>query len=277
MRTSEAVDLFLKSRRDSMLSEDTILLYQWVLTKLEIEFPTNLPTTRRELQFLFNEHSNLAPASQMTIRNRLRVFWAWLQEEDLCESNPVAKMPIPRQRPTMPRVLSEKETQRLLMAATSERDRAVLVVLLDTGLRVGELASLTRNNARPDGLTVNGKVGERVVPISPGVYELLLRQGNERGFLIGRRRPLSRSGIQGIVRACMRRAGYSPPKIGPHTLRHTFGVQYMVNGGDVASLQRILGHTKIETTMLYVQMSNAMVAQQHLQFSPMRNMTFAAD
>ena len=198
-------------------------------------------------------------------------------QEDLCESNPVAKMPIPRQRPTMPRVLSEKETQRLLMAATSERDRAVLVVLLDTGLRVGELASLTRNNARPDGLTVNGKVGERVVPISPGVYELLLRQGNERGFLIGRRRPLSRSGIQGIVRACMRRAGYSPPKIGPHTLRHTFGVQYMVNGGDVASLQRILGHTKIETTMLYVQMSNAMVAQQHLQFSPMRNMTFAAD
>ena len=51
----------------------------------------------------------------------------------------------------------------------------------------------------------------------------------------------------------------------------------MVNGGDVASLQRILGHTKIETTMLYVQMSNAMVAQQHLQFSPMRNMTFASD
>ncbi len=51
----------------------------------------------------------------------------------------------------------------------------------------------------------------------------------------------------------------------------------MVNGGDVASLQRILGHTKIETTMLYVQMSNSLVTQQHRRFSPMRNMTFAAD
>ena len=51
----------------------------------------------------------------------------------------------------------------------------------------------------------------------------------------------------------------------------------MVNGGDVASLKHIMGHRKIETTMLYVQMSNSMVAKQHFQFSPMRNMTFAAD
>ena len=279
MRTSESVQLFLLSRQERMLAENTINLYQWVLNKLQAEFPDSLPTERYELRPLFNKQLNLSPASQRTIRDRLRVFWAWLEDEGISESNPMVKMPVLRRQRTLPRVLSKEETLRLLEAVPSQRDYAILVVLLDTGLRVGELASLTRTNARPDGLTVYGKVvGPRVVPISPNVYELLDRQGDKKGFWIASRgAPLTRWGLQRIVRACMRRAGYSLPKIGPHTLRHTFGVQYMVNGGDVASLQHIMGHTKVETTMLYVHMSNSLVTQQHRKFSPMRNMTFAAD
>ena len=277
MRTSESVELFLLSRQDRMLSENTISLYQWVLKKLQAEFPNSLPTTRYELRPLFSKQSYLSPASQRTIRDRLRVFWTWLEDEGICDSNPLVKMPFPRMQRTVPRVLSKDETLRLLEAAPNRRDYAILVLFLDTGLRVGELASLTRKNARPDGLTVYGKVGPRVVPISPNVYELLNQQGDERGFWIGSNGPLTRCGLQQIVRACMLRAGFSPPKIGPHTLRHTFGVQYMVNGGDVASLQHIMGHTKVETTMLYVHMSNSLVTQQHRKFSPMSNVTFAAD
>ena len=67
----------------------------------------------------------------------------------------------------------------------------------------------------------------------------------------------------------MRRAGFKPPMIGPHTLRHTFGTQYMLNEGDVFSLRRIMGHSRIETTMLYAEMSDRLVAEQHRKFSQM--------
>ena len=143
------------------------------------------------------------------------------------------------------------------------------MTLLDTGLRVGELASLTRDRLKPNALMVNGKVGERVVPVSSNVYQLLARQGDEEHVWIGAKGQLSRWGLQQMVRGCMRDAGFRPPKIGPHMLRHTFGVQYMMNGGDMFSLQRILGHKKVESTMLYVEMSNLMVAEQHRKFSPM--------
>ena len=183
------------------------------------------------------------------------------------------RIPVPVMRRTLPRVLSKEDIHRLIGAATCERNRVMLIVLLDTGLRIGELVDLTRENASPDGLTVNGKVGERVVPILPSVYKLLERQGDKRGFWISPHQGrLSRSGAQQAIRSCMRRAGFSLPKIGPHTLRHTFGVQYLLRGGDVVSLQAILGHTKIETTMLYAHMSNDLVSMQHRQFSPMRNL-----
>ena len=183
MRTSESVQLFLLSRQERMLSENTINLYQWVLNKLQAEFPPDsLPTERYELRPLFNKQLNLSPASQRTIRDRLRVFWAWLEDEGISESNPMVKMPVPRRQRTLPRVLSKEETLRLLEAVPSQRDYAILVVLLDTGLRVGELASLTRTNARPDGLTVYGKVGPRVVPISPTSMNFSCDRATREGF-----------------------------------------------------------------------------------------------
>ena len=277
MRTSEATRVFLLSLEDKMLAENTIALYGWALRKLEVEFPDNLPTTPRELRPFFNKQSHYAYDSQLTIRHRLSTFWNWLVAEGICESIPVVKIAARGRRRTLPRVLSEDEVQILLEAPHSQRDYTILVVLLDTGLRIGELWSLSRKNASPEGLMVTGKVGSRSVPISPRVYELLDRQGDERWFWIGSKGRLECSSLKQIVRACMLRAGFSPPKLGPHTLRHTFGVQYMVNGGDVASLQYILGHAKVESTMLYVRMSNSLVVDQHRKFSPMREMTFDAD
>ena len=75
----------------------------------------------------------------------------------------------------------------------------------------------------------------------------------------------------------MRNAGFKPPKIGPHALRHTLGMQYKLKGGDVFSLQRIMGHRRLGTTMIYVNMSTELVAQQHRKFSPMADMELTQD
>lgn len=76
-------------------------------------------------------------------------------------------------------------------------------------------------------------------------------------------------GLKTIVRRHMHRAGFKSPKKGPHTLRHSFGTQYMLNRGDVFPLRRIMERSRIETTMLYAEMSDRLVARQHRKFSPM--------
>lgn len=160
----------------------------------------------------------------------------------------------------------------LLTSIDDERDYAIMVVLLDTGIRVDEWASITREGLSASSIRVSGKTGDRVVPILPHVYDLVSRQGDARGLWKsrgGHRGYLGTWGLKTVVRRWMRRAGFKPPKIGPHTLRHTFGTQYMLNGGDVFSLRLIVGHSKIETTMLYAEMSDRLVAEQHRKFSPM--------
>ena len=151
-------------------------------------------------------------------------------------------------RRKLPRTLSESETESLLASIDDERDYAIFVALLDTGIRVGELESVTRESLSPSGIRVSEKTGNSVVPISLGVFNLASRQGDEGGIWKshgGHRGYLGTRGPKTIVHRQMRRAGFKPPKIGPHTLHHTFGTQYTLNGGDVFSLRRIMRHSRI--------------------------------
>ena len=75
----------------------------------------------------------------------------------------------------------------------------------------------------------------------------------------------------------MRNAAFEPHKIGPHTMRHTFGTQYILKRGDVFSLQRIMGHRRLETTMIYANMSTEIVARQHRKFSPVADIELSRD
>ncbi len=271
MLTDHAVRKFLKTRHMHDVSPRTIEAYEWALSKLMIVHPHELPATTEEMHRVFTAFPDLAPESKKSLWRRLGIFFRWLEREDLAP-NLMATIPAPLCRRKLPRTLSESETSRLLASIDDERDYAIMVVLLDTGIRVGELASITWDGLSPSGIRVSGKTGDRVVPILPHVYDLVSRQGDEGGVWKsrgGHRGYLGTWGLKTVVRRRMRHAGFKPPKIGPHTLRHTFGTQYMLNGGDVFSLKRIMGHSNIETTMLYVEMSDRLVAEQHRKFSPM--------
>ena len=276
MNTQNAVNLFLESRRSKRLSEVTIDTYGWVLGKLAEMFPEELPENTSDIQRLFIANSDLSASSLLTIWNRLRIFWSWAEKEGICP-NVMEGVPAPVMRRKLPRILRRDEVRRLMGSVQVERDYAILATLLDTGMRVGELASMTRESVSAEGVLVSGKTGDRVVPINQNVLELVKKQGDERGLWVGLKGQLTDWGLQQIVRRNMRNAGFDPPKIGPHTLRHTFGTQYILKGGDVFSLQRIMGHTRIETTMIYVNMSTELVAQQHRKFSPMADMELVQD
>jgi integrase/recombinase XerD len=84
--------------------------------------------------------------------------------------------------------------------------------------------------------------------------------------------PLTKNGVQQMVRRWGRRAGLTHVRRPPHTFRHTFAKNYLVNGGDVFTLQRILGHTTLTCVRIYVNMFAADVKRQHGLCSPADNL-----
>lgn len=88
-------------------------------------------------------------------------------------------------------------------------------------------------------------------------------------FLGPRGRPLDRSGVRKTVAGYGRKAGIEGVRVSPHTLRHTFAVLYIRNGGDSFSLQEILGHSTLEMTRRYVHLARRDISEQHKKFSPM--------
>ena len=271
MNTKEFAKKFIESREAKECAEATMDCYKWTMKMLVRSYPEELPVTPEEVRRVLDEGGDLSATSKNTILDRLRVAWNWASREGLVDSNPAKLVEKVLERNKVVRFLEEEEVARLLAAAeANNRDYAILAVLLDTGIRVGELQGMKKADLGDTGLRVRGKTGERIVPVSPGVAELIKVQGDERGMWIGHQGELTRSGLQQIVRRLMRAAGLgNREKIGPHTLRHTFGVLYIMNGGDLPSLQRIMGHTKVETTMKYLVLSNQMIRDQHRMHSPM--------
>ena len=103
----------------------------------------------------------------------------------------------------------------------------------------------------------------RPEPLAPQVTRLLL---NERGL------PLTKNGVQQMLRRYGRKAGITGVRCSPHTFRHTFARNYLLNGGDIFSLQKILGHSSLASVRIYLNLFATDVKKQHRQFSPVDNM-----
>ena len=204
---------------------------------------------------------------------------------------------IPKRR-TLPRVLTGEEVHRLVDVASepddevkhftgckvlkNHRDKALVLTALDTGLRLGEIAGLQVADLQDGWLQVDGKTGERQVPVSPEVLDLIwLQVVGDDVWPSTKGGRLTRRGVQLVLSRLIEDAGIQRTRpgqrIGPHCLRHTFATWYIRRGGKVAVLKEILGHDKIETTMLYVTLAGVDVAADHAQYSPVGQLGLIRD
>lgn len=148
--------------------------------------------------------------------------------------------------------LTADDVTRLLSACRTFQESLVITVLLDTGIRIGEFCSLTRENLDWQGrrLTVVGKGGRRrVVPLTERAMALL-----EAQLAIQGRIGIPARTAEEIVARVARRAGITK-KVSPHVLRHTFAVRALQRGISLPSLQKILGHKHLQTTAIYLNIS----------------------
>ena len=174
------------------------------------------------------------------------------------------------------RILSEEDCLKLIQAAKSDRDRAMLCLMYGCGLRVSEVCALTWDDLQPcagahrhsriangDSALPNGKGGKcnvfgkgaktRVVLVPSSVWELMMNQPRliDAVFVSRTGRPLERTAIFRIVKACAKRAGVSG-KASCHWLRHSHASHAINSGCNLRLLQKSLGHSKLETTERYL-------------------------
>ena len=221
----------------------------------------------------------------------LRIFFSWLISEGIIESNPFDRVKIPRPPRKIIPTFSDCQIQQLLDIIDTRtpegyRDYAVVLTLIDTGMRVSELCHLKLDNVwlEEGMLKVLGKGNkERLIPIGKRVQRCLWHYmsrfraepstaSSNFLFLTRHGRPLTKDRVEKIIACYGKKAGLKGVRCSPHTLRHTAAVRFLRNGGDVFSLQRILGHASLEMTRRYCELADIDVKRAHSTASPVDNL-----
>jgi integrase/recombinase XerD len=225
----------------------------------------------------------LSPQSIETYCRAVRAFFGYMHREGFIETNPMEKVKMPKVPETVVPTFSEREIERLLAQPDRNsdegfRDYAIMLALVDTGVRISELATLKVDGVDYDQnyLRVMGKGRkERYVPFGRRVARVLMKYqlkhrpepvGPDNFWLRRDGQPLSVPRIQKLISKYGKMAGLK--RCYAHKLRHTSSVMYLRNGGDVFSLQRKLGHKSLAMTRRYSNLSDNDVRNQHLKYGP---------
>lgn len=216
----------------------------------------------------------------------LRAFASWLHREGYVGENLLSRLKVPKAPSLDIRLLTDAEISKIASCfntdtETGARNLAAIWLMLDSGLRIGEVANLQRERVdlQLGQLVVRGKGNkERPVPIGRKAQKHLQRYiyhfrpeplypDNDNLFLTTEGRPVNENALKLMFSRLKVKTGIT--RLHAHLLRHTFATRYLVNGGDILSLMRILGHTSIQMVARYVHLAEGDVATKHRLFSPM--------
>ena len=217
----------------------------------------------------------------------IKVFFRFLKQEGLLDTNVSEVMDSPRLWKVLPSVLSVREVERLLAVPEADtrfglRDRAILELLYACGLRVSELCRLRLDDLHPDEgfLRCLGKGNKvRVVPVGDSAWQALnryladvrpglaMRTNPREVFLTRFGKAFSRKTVWAMIVSCARRADIDKP-VSPHTLRHSFATHLLANGAPLRVIQEMLGHADIATTQIYTHIDQDRLKSIHHRFHP---------
>ena len=218
----------------------------------------------------------------------IRSFYVYLQKEGLIQENPLEKISSPKLDKRLPSYLTNDEINRFLLAPDistpmGQRDRAILELLYASGLRVSELAHLTRSQIDMDTreirvigkgskerLVLMGKPAEEAIAVylKEGRHKLLGKKKTDAVFINRYGQRLIERRIQKIVKQYAKQSGINK-KVHPHTIRHTFATHLLDGGADLRVVQELLGHASLTTTQIYTHVSKTQAKKVYLAAHPL--------
>jgi integrase/recombinase XerD len=234
------------------------------------------------------DRKGLSPAS-VNVRIRvLKAFFGTLMKEEVIAKNPAENLALMRQDIDTVQPLTEDELRKLLAAPDQRyyaqfRDYVILMLIIDTGMRINEICALevkdvdlrSRQIILPAIKNKNRK--PRMLPLSTDTARLLTQLISESKqyfdsdyvFNTNYGEPINEKTIQKSISKYASKAGITK-RVSPHVLRHNFAKMAAMNGMDIFTLMRILGHSDISTTRKYVQINDDDVMEQHKLYSPIK-------
>ncbi|WP_337102305.1 tyrosine-type recombinase/integrase [Paenibacillus sp. YIM B09110] len=251
----------------------------------------NYVSTRPKYSGVHKREQTDVTVSPYTVAYRirtLRTIFNFLSNERLIPVNPVANLKEQRFDREEKETFSDDDVRRLLATPNTEtyagfRDRTLMMTLADCGLRINEAVQLTtefldikgRCLNLPAWMNKNRK--PRVVPISAECARELLALVTENRryfdtdhiFVANYGEPLKADHFRKRLKQHALKAGVDKELAHPHQFRSYFITTFLLNGGDLFTLQRIVAHANIETTRGYAKVNDGHAAQQHAQFSPL--------
>lgn len=280
-------------RLERNLSPNTIEAYRNDLAHLEaFMMRNNLKLENVTLEQLHTFAASLheygiTPRSQARVLSGVRSFFRFLVLDGVVENDPTELLEWPSLPEHLPVVLTLEEIDRIedsidLSKAEGARNRAIIEVLFSCGLRVSELVNMKLSDLYLEDrvLLVRGKGNkERLVPVSNKAIADLkrwffyrnlmkIKPGEDDYVFLNRRGAhLTRTMILIMVKRQAEEAGIMKT-ISPHTFRHSFATALLQGGADLRSIQAMLGHEKIDTTLVYTHISNEQLRKAILEHHP---------
>ena len=303
LKLSQALDGFFLNLQSRKLSTHTIQDYQnTLLHKFQVFLEKDYlveEITARHIQEFMAAQTKVSNKTALNYHTGLSAFWTWALTEKIAREHIVRAVPAPK--PEQPDIVpyTQEEVRSLLKslerskiyrrpgqrpmtntARNTERNRAIILFLVDTGIRNEEccnlkLRDLDRRNQRA---YVFGKgAKERHVAFSARTHQAIWRYLNLRSeatmndplFLMETNRPFNRHRLLDLLQTIGDRAGVRDITI--HRFRHTFAIEYLRNGGDPYTLQKLLGHSTLDMVKRYLAIVQADIEKAHRRASPVDN------
>ena len=273
----EFLSLFINTKRIEGRSEKTLDRYAYILKRYKETDPTPIHkiTVYNIRQYLAKEKTRgIADSTLQGYRDVFSAFFGWIHRERLMPLTPCANLNPIKCKKEIRLPYTSVEIERLKEVCSSVRDKAIICFLLSTGCRISEVCGLNRADVDFNNLecTVLGKGNKERTVYLDSVAAMQLqkyldsREDDDEALFTGK----GTSRMQpGGIRKCLRvigdRAGV--PNVHPHRFRRTLATNLIKHGMPIQEVANILGHEKLDTTMMYVYLDKQSVKNSYKKYS----------
>lgn len=279
VENKELLNVFIAAKRIEGCSEKSLKYYDSTIRQMvcKVDKPIREISTD-DLRGYLADYQKERGSSKVTIDNMRRIFssfFGWLEDEDYILKSPVRRIRKIKTDKTIKETFSDEGLELLRDACEEIRDLAMIDLLASTGMRVGELIQLNREdiNFHERECVVFGKGrSERVVYFDARTKIHLLnylngRKDNNPALFVALAKSYDRL-LVGGVETRLREIGKKADlyKVHPHKFRRTLATRAIDKGMPIEQVQRLLGHVKIDTTMHYAMVNQTNVKNSHRKF-----------
>jgi site-specific recombinase XerD len=298
MNLDNAINSIIQDKQASGRAVRTIADYRRVLNRFAEHVDHDITTWTRATvrEYVAGLRENGWAQSTVGLHVRyLRAFWRWLYEEGYLPENFATAIDTPKRTIREEPLLTTEEFTRLVVACNgdrfAERDRAILLLMVDTGMRRGEFAALQRDWLHfedggawillPSEITKNREA--RYVLMGGAAARALRtyldsRDDDDPALFVGDRGPMGGDGLWYMLNRRAEAAGLDPDRVHPHLLRKVFASWWIENGGDEQRLMRLGGWSGPEMLRVYVRLGSREALQRaHQKYSPVDRALGASD